>query len=441
MIALVARKYDLMRKYFGIFIFIGFIVGYNSCAHAASSSDLFERARNLYDVKDYRSALSLYDVILSSDPRNAEALDFSGWCCRYMGDLSSAEKRFIGALGVLDGEPSKWVHVGLGEAYLQAGLYDKALASFEKARGVASGDSEVILRALKGGVLSCITTDTEKAKGYILEMARIAPEEADALSRDLAVTEKTRTAEPSPAEDRRGATDVTERQDVLLRNDSTSSETASSDVSTKKPTPTEASQPAKNVRKTSRASKKTILKTPAPSVTPTPAERRNTISILGIPLGETQRNVFTKLGEIRIKIEETPSFVKGNQSWFTIEGLGEADTDAAFLERAKSIRTYVVFFQERVLSVVRDYEYGKGPAPMEAFADLEARGTSYLKVVGNISQATRSVTLVEMGSIVSREYAVWLHVRNNLDGSCSVEVQYVYLPLLSNCLSDYKNEK
>ena len=104
-IALVARKYDLMRKYFGIFIFIGFIVGYNSCAHAASSSDLFERARNLYDVKDYRSALSLYDVILSSDPRNAEALDFSGWCCRYMGDLSSAEKRFIGALGVLDGEP------------------------------------------------------------------------------------------------------------------------------------------------------------------------------------------------------------------------------------------------------------------------------------------------------------------------------------------------
>ena len=76
---------------------------------------------------------------------------------------------------------------------------------------------------------------------------------------------------------------------------------------------------------------------------------------------------------------------------------------------------------------------------MEAFADLEARGTSYLKVVGNISQATHSVTLVEMGSIVSREYAVWLHVRNNLDGSCSVEVQHVYLPLLSDCLSDFKN--
>ena len=439
MIALVARKNDLMRKYFGIFIFVGFIAGFDSCAQAASSGDLFERAKNLYDVKDYRSALSLYDVILSSDPRNAEALDFSGWCCRYVGDLSSAEKRFNDALGVLEGEPSKWVHVGLGEAYLQAGLYDKALASFEKARAVASGDSEVILRALKGGVLSCITTDTEKAKGYILEIARIAPEEADALSRDLAVTEKTRTAASSPAEDRRGATDVTERQDVLLRNDSTSSETASSDVSIRKPTPTEASQPAKDVRKTSRASKKTILKTPAPSATPTPAERRNTTSILGIPLGETQRNVFTKLREIRIKIEETPSFVKGNQSWFAIEGLDEADTDAVFLERAKSIRTYVVFFRERVLSVVRDYEYGKGPAPMEAFADLEARGTSYLKVVGNISQATHSVTLVEMGSIVSREYAVWLHVRNNLDGSCSVEVQHVYLPLLSDCLSDFKN--
>ena len=436
MIALVASKYALMRKYFGIFVFIGFIVGYDSCAQAASSGDLFERAKNLYDVKDYRSALSLYDVILSSDPRNAEALDFSGWCCRYTGDLSSAEKRFNDALGVLEEEPSKWVHVGLGEAYLQAGLYDKALASFEKARGVASGDSEVILRALKGSVLSCIPTNTTKARGFILEIERIAPEEAMSLSRDITAMEKKRTPEAASAPEAQAPTDVSERQGALLQENPAPSEAISSDVPSGKTKPADAPKPEKKAGKKNRAPKKAASAAPVPSAAPSQQAARKVIPVFGIALGETENKVVADMEQMGLSVGKSPAFVKDNQHWFAVEGQRHFDSDAAFLQRAVHVRTFIVSFRDRIMSIVRTYDYPKGSGPLEEFADLEVKGKDFLSGRGRLSQVLHSITVTEMGTIVSREYAVWLHVRNNLDGSCSVEVQHMYLPLFSDYLSD-----
>lgn len=405
-------------------------------ACAIDVNDLFERAKNLYDVKDYRGALSLYDAVLSSDPRNAEALDFSGWCCRYMGDLSSAEKRFNDALGVLDGEPSKWVHVGLGEAYLQAGLYEKALASFEKARGVASGDSEVILRALKGSVLSCIPTNTKKARGFILEIERIAPEEAQSLSLDIAAMEKKRTPEVAAAPEAQAPTDVSERQGALLQETPAPSEAISSDVPSGKTKPADAPKPEKKSGKKNRAPKKAASSAPVPSAAPSQQAARNVIPVFGIALGETENKVVADMKQLGLGVGKSPAFVKENQRWFVVEGRNGFDSDALFLQRAVHVRTFVVSFRDRIMSVVRTYDYPKGSGPLEEFADLELKGKDFLSGRGRLSQVLHSVTVTEMGTIVSREYAVWLHVRNNLDGSCSVEVQHMYLPLFSDYLSD-----
>ncbi len=353
-----------------------------------------------------------------------------------MGDLSSAEKRFNDALGLLGGEPSKWVHVGLGEAYLQAGLYEKALASFEKARSVASGDSEVILRALKGSVLSCIPVDTTKARGFILEIERIAPEEAQLLSRDIAAMEKKRTPKAASAPEAQAPTDVAERQSALLKENPAPSEAISSDVPSVKTKPADAPKPEKKAGKKNRAPKKAASGVPVPSATPSRQTARNVIPVFGIALGETESKVVADMEEMGLSVGKSPAFVKENQCWFSIEGRNAFDSDAVFLQRAKHVRTFVVSFRGRVMSIVRTYDYPKGSGPLEEFADLEVKGKAFLSGKGRLSQVLHSITVTEMGMIVSREYAVWLHVRNNLDGTCSVEIQHMYLPLFSDYLSD-----
>lgn len=120
-------------------------------AGAACSSELLrERAKNLYSVQDYRGALALFDRLLGEIPGDGEALDYSAWCLRYLGDWKSAEERFFQALDAPSGALTSWIHVGLGETYLGAGDERKAVASFQKAIESAPGDDELFLRSQKG---------------------------------------------------------------------------------------------------------------------------------------------------------------------------------------------------------------------------------------------------------------------------------------------------
>ena len=120
-------------------------------AGAARSSELLrERAKNLYSVQDYRGALALFDRLLGEVPGDGEALDYSAWCLRYLGDWKSAEERFFQALDAPSGALTSWIHVGLGETYLGAGDEQKAVTSFQKAIESAPDDEELFLRSQKG---------------------------------------------------------------------------------------------------------------------------------------------------------------------------------------------------------------------------------------------------------------------------------------------------
>lgn len=122
------------------------------CTAEAARADEFlrERARNLYEVQDYRGAYNLFERLLEENPEDGEALDYSAWCLRYFGDWKSAEERFRMALDAPSGALVSWLYVGLGETLLGAADERGAIESFEQAMDAAPADTELVLRSLKG---------------------------------------------------------------------------------------------------------------------------------------------------------------------------------------------------------------------------------------------------------------------------------------------------
>ena len=195
---------------------------------ANASADLLrERAKNLYSVQDYRGALSLFDRLLEEVPGDGEALDYSAWCLRYLGDWKSAEERFLQALEAPDGALISWLHVGLGEMYLGAGDEAKSAESFQKAMDTAPEDDELLLRSLKGIIwVKAFLGDRveyEKALSLLENKEKALAEEvaADTASileeREKARAEKTEVAEEPT--DPILVLDTVERQAKLLEDD------------------------------------------------------------------------------------------------------------------------------------------------------------------------------------------------------------------------------
>ena len=115
---------------------------------------LLERAKNLYGVGDYARALTLFRKAVLNEPNNGEALDFAGWCSRYLGDWGTAEKTFTEAKTLLHGYDGRWVLAGLGETYLGAALFQKSAEVFQEAITLAPEDDELVIRCLKGLALA-----------------------------------------------------------------------------------------------------------------------------------------------------------------------------------------------------------------------------------------------------------------------------------------------
>ncbi|NCC60653.1 MAG: hypothetical protein EOM12_06870 [Verrucomicrobiae bacterium] len=195
---------------------------------ANASTDLLrERAKNLYSVQDYRAALSLFDRLLEEVPGDGEALDYSAWCLRYLGDWKSAEERFLQALEAPDGTLISWLYVGLGEMYLGAGDETKSAVSFQKAMEVAPEDNELLLRSLKGIIWAQAflgdRVEYEKALSLLENKEKNLAEEvaADTASiledREKVLAEKTEVAE-EPTEPIL-VLDTVERQAKLLEDD------------------------------------------------------------------------------------------------------------------------------------------------------------------------------------------------------------------------------
>ncbi len=167
------------------------------CTAGAARADEFlrERARNLYEVQDYRGAYNLFERLLEENPEDGEALDYSAWCLRYFGDWKSAEERFRMALDAPSGALVSWLYVGLGETLLGAADERGAIRSFGQAMDAAPDDTELVLRSLKGiawanaflgdadGLEAAISSAREKDRDY-----------ADELEKDVRPVLEERTA-------------------------------------------------------------------------------------------------------------------------------------------------------------------------------------------------------------------------------------------------------
>jgi tetratricopeptide (TPR) repeat protein len=150
-------------------------IGHAGAAGPQSAESLHERAKNLYDVGDYRAALDLYERVLEKDPGDGLAWDVSAWCLRYMGDRESAEERYKKALVLISDGDAVWPMIGLGELYMDVRKYDDALTRLKEALALAldSGNEEASERARRNIGMA------EKA---LLEVSPSKPHEAPQIT-------------------------------------------------------------------------------------------------------------------------------------------------------------------------------------------------------------------------------------------------------------------
>ncbi|MDI9370366.1 MAG: hypothetical protein GX181_06030 [Synergistaceae bacterium] len=161
-----------MRKN-GVLLAIAAVAAIIFTACGARADELLrERARNLYEVQDYRGAYSLFERLLAENPDDGEALDYSAWCLRYFGDWKSAEERFKRALEAPSGALVEWLHVGLGETRMGAGNEKGALESFQRAIESAPEDLELVLRSFKGMAWASAFLGDEEGCERSIESAR-----------------------------------------------------------------------------------------------------------------------------------------------------------------------------------------------------------------------------------------------------------------------------
>lgn len=195
-------------------VFIALLCIMCVCSSARGESDiaeLTERGKNLYFVRDYRGALMLFARALTIDRNNGEILDFMGWCHRYLGNWASAERFFVNAASRLSGASGAWVQAGLGETYLGAGHYKRAVEPFRTAIGLSPDDKELSVRCLKGMMYAYAGLGQSKALDEASALlARIDAAEAKSVRQDaLALLERSRTSAPAKEEK---TTDVVNRE-------------------------------------------------------------------------------------------------------------------------------------------------------------------------------------------------------------------------------------
>lgn len=213
-----------MKRYIRLLSVALIVFAVGSAAFAEETMEsLMERARNLYGVGDYQNALVLFQRAADREKNNGEALDYAGWCHRYIGNWASAEKTFQTALTLLPDVSGKWVHVGLGETYLGAPVYEKAVGSFQQAMRLAPDDTELVVRSLKGIVLAyallgdegkmaetvaMLTSRDSKAAETIVQDARVLLEQA----------KKAKAANTEPAAEAPLSNGDSRRQEVVEDN-------------------------------------------------------------------------------------------------------------------------------------------------------------------------------------------------------------------------------
>ena len=210
-----------MRRNFAIVLAVLCVVAVCGVAMGEETTEsLMDRARNLYGVGDYQSALILFQKTVEKEANNGEAWDYAGWCHRYLSNWASSEKNFQTALTHLSGASGKWVYVGLGETYLGAPEYEKAIGSFTQALGLAPDDMELVVRSMKGIILAYASLgDEEKVNEAIAGLRQKDPAAADLIGKDaqllLEQAKKAKAEKSEPKKDEPLSNGETRRQEVV----------------------------------------------------------------------------------------------------------------------------------------------------------------------------------------------------------------------------------
>jgi tetratricopeptide (TPR) repeat protein len=373
---------------------------------------LHSRAKNLYDVGDYRAALNLYEKILAQDPDDGTALDLSAWCLRYLGKLKSSEETFEKALTLLRGEDAVWVFIGLGEIYLDGKLYEKAVPRFQEALKAAPGNLEAAERASRG--IDLAQKAIQAAEGKTTTLTDSDQRQKDTLLAGQNVPSPDAGSGPTPEPEREQGSSVSDSPAAEPQD----AKPQEAESQKKQPQETKASpKPKKPAASPKKASDKPVK----PAQEPLRYE-----TVYGITLGMSIDEAIARLKKDGHSIAGD-SFVKQGKTYYSIEGF-PAVLPPSLTKNAVSRHFYVTAYNEAVLSVIVQLDYDK----TRFFEELKAalwqelpaltgiRDTRGLKTADNIFS-------YEIGAALSNTYGIWMYVTDKANGTSRLEIEHVDL--------------
>ncbi|MDR3231308.1 MAG: hypothetical protein LBT65_07700 [Synergistaceae bacterium] len=375
-------------------------------ARAQASAELHERAKNLYDVRDYRAALNLCERILAKNPDDGTAADLSAWCLRYLGERKSAEDMYEKALTMLKGEDAVWALIGLGEIYLDGEVYDRALSRLQEALLAAPKNQEASERASRG-----------------IELAKKALEKSSPVERQVTQLN-----------------DVEDRQKEVFNVQNTENTAASAPDPDSEPRETkpqvkraaaEEKKKDDNVRRKAGPAKPP--KTPQPgqktSQSELPAGSEPTV-VYGVTL---RSNIDEALDTLKKKGHVTVDapFLKKGRMYYPLRGL-PAGLPRPLTDGATMVRFYITAYNEAVLSVIVQLDYDRG----HSFDDVKSTlWKAFYEITGkNDTRGVRTsdnMFSYEAGVSLSNSCGVWMYATDKLDGTYSLEIEHVDLTNLS----------
>ncbi|MDR1978899.1 MAG: tetratricopeptide repeat protein [Synergistaceae bacterium] len=407
-----------------VILFLAAIVLSFCATSSRANEELHKRAKNLYDVGDYRAALNLYERILGQDPEDGTALDLSAWCLRYLGELKSSEEMFEKALTLLRGEDAVWVFIGLGEIYLDGKLYEKAVPRFQEALKAAPGDQEVTERASRGLELAQKALQETPEREAAPETTTLTDKEdrqKDALLGEQNAASAP-NAVPNPEEPEPEPSPEPQPEPAPVQ------DTPSPDSSATTPQEAKPQKAAPQKEKTPSKPKKPSPKKVSEESAKAPLRYE---TVYGVTLGSNIDEALAKLKENGYPSAGEP-FAKDGRTYHPVQGLPAA-LPRSLTDGAVSGHFYVTAYNEGVLSIVVQLNYDNN----RSFEDLkntlerelpELTGKSDTRGI----RATESIFSYEVGLALSNTYGIWMYVTDKANGTFRVEIEHVDLTNLSH---------
>jgi tetratricopeptide (TPR) repeat protein len=366
------------------FPFVAVVLLFALAVIPAQAADLHERAKNLYDVGDYRAALGLYDRILDAAPNDGLAWDVSAWCLRYLGDRESAEERYKKALTHISGSEAVWPLIGLGEIYIDGRLYKNAIERINEALKIASesDNTEAKLRV-------------ERDLGFAKEaLSKAAPDEKPQMTDSIARQANNFAETPKPA--------------------------AKPELQKKTKPAAKAQTGAKSEVNTSSDSKA--------SEKPSETAVRHEV-VFGVTLGSQIKDALNVLRQSGCKIAEP--FERDGKKYYAVQDLS-ASFPQSLRDGAEHMYFYVAECDGVVLSLNVEIDYGKN----RAFDDLKntaQRDAALLIGRGEIGvlKTVSNIFSYEINSALTNTYGVWIIVSDKGNQSCRLEIDHIDLYGLS----------